>query len=282
MRNNEINLTITKLKENLNILVLSDLHLTKNSSSKNVDVLLRNLKKSDQRFDYICIAGDLVNDSSYLNNYEFACSIVYLMSELEKLLTPNGKIIISIGNHDFMFLDGKWRYDKNSSLKNFISYYTNATLLDNESLKDEKRNLILYGLTNSFGLYEHYNENPEIFSEELNELMKKDFYGNEFAKMLIAHPARLILEKSTNFDLVVGGHYHNGCVPNFLVNAPGTRGIFHPQDPITKPSFPNNVRGTFELDGKYVVLNGAINPFNDHQFLNNLYGGYSTTLKLNK
>lgn len=277
MRNNEINFTITKLKENLNILAISDLHLTKNSKSKNIDNLLYNLIKSETKFDYICIVGDLVNDSSYLNDYDFACSIIYLISSLERLLNPNGKILVSIGNHDFMYLDGKWRFDKKASVKNFISYYTNATVLDNESIKDEKRNVAFYGLTNSFGFYEYYKENPKVFLEELDHLIKQDIHKDTVAKILLAHHA----EMSTAFDITIGGHYHNGCVPNFLVNAPGTRGIFHPQDSIM-PSFPKNVRGTFEHDGKYVVLNGAINPFNEIQALNNLYGSYSTTLKLSK
>lgn len=283
MKNNELKLSISKLYDSLDILTISDLHLSKNSKSNNVDILMRTLINSKEKFDYICIVGDLVNDSSYLDDYDFSCSIVYFISILEKLLNPQGKIIFSIGNHDIMYFDGKWKYDKKESVKKFISYYTDTIVLDNQSMEDTNRNLIFFGLTNSFDLYEYYKENSEVFFEELNNLISQDKHKDTCAKFLLAHLARPILEMTqSTFDITIGGHYHNGCMPNFLVNAPGTRGIFHPQDPMLKPSFPKNVRGTFECNGKYVILNGAINPFNEIQPLNNLYGSYSTTLRLNK
>ena len=61
-------------------------------------------------------------------------------------------------------------------------------------------------------------------------------------------------------DLVLSGHYHNGCVPNFLNFIPGNRGIMSPY----MYMFPNNARGLKQINDRtsgYIA--SAVREFQD-------------------
>lgn len=265
------------------ILILSDFHLTINGESKNIIKLLNFLKENESKYDYILFVGDFTNDASYFNNSIFCNRAQYIINLISSFIKSNGKLIFSIGNHDFMMRkDDKWVFDKNCLFKKFIKTHTDALILDNEVVFFEETRLAFYGLTNSLQFYEGKKEDPEVFHKELTDLIKYNELPDEYTKFCLPHAVRSMIQNPQDmekFDFSVGGHYHNGCIPNFLSDAPTSIGIFHPQDK-TFPSFPSTVRGTFEYNGSYAIINGAINPFNEMQTLNNLYGSYFTTLKL--
>ncbi len=261
-----------------NILIISDLHLTKDSESKNVSNLICYLIKFNKKFDFICINGDLINDTSHLDNAD----LIFFLNILNSFINSGVKLIIIKGNHDTMYLENrKWKYDNKDKLKEIILNYTNSIFLDNEIFIHNKHQLAFYGLTNSFEFYEKVNEDANLYYEELSKLIEKDSTASDgYIRILLSHACRALVdfhEFFAYFDFMISGHYHNGLIPNFLYDMPSSRGIIGPQNNI----FPKYSKGVFTCDNGYLILNGAINPFNEIQPLNNLYGGFATTLSLN-
>ena len=93
-----------KIKEEVNFLLISDLHKAKKAKNDQINKLKSLLSKKMANIDVIIIAGDIVDNISNLNSKDFIGDLLITLSDL----TKSKPTYICIGNHDqTVTLDGE-------------------------------------------------------------------------------------------------------------------------------------------------------------------------------
>lgn len=247
----------TKKKiKNKKIFLISDLHIGKKFNIKKLDLIKKEIKK--EKPDYICIPGDIIDNTNIINTYEEL--IISFFKDISYI-----KVVIALGNHDICKLirdkEGKrWEYDKRNDFFNKIKSIKNIHLLENEIYTDNDISFI--GLSLSYEYYKLSGESINVLVKELNNInlkIDKDKYN-----VLLCHsPQRLIHEKikkiklMENIDLILSGHMHNGMVhPIMEIIWKGNRGVITP----TKELFPKAklTRGRVKIGEKVLIISGGI------------------------
>ena len=242
-----------KIKKDLSAKIYSDLHYREGDDltffSNSIDNCLISLP------DYIFILGDLVDDSR--------CSIKELKELLELLnrLSKISKVIFTLGNHEGHTKGkGKWNDLYNQEL---ISELRNLGIivLENEYYVDE--NIFVYG-TKFKG--EYYIEKEPII-EFKKSMSNVDFSNSNKFNILCEHSPKHTFNSDVistinglkEVDLVLAGHYHNGCIPNCLSKIiPGNFGLISPY----KELFPKNARGEKQItENTYGIISPPIRMF---------------------
>lgn len=200
--------------------------------------LKRNLEElKTNHTDYIFFLGDLLDDSIYdLNQTR---DLLNIISEMTKYT----KVILILGNHDQFTKNftGKWQEYYNVE---FVHKLRNlgVNVLTNQYYED--KDLSIYGLRFP-GMYYERKEPKEEF---INRTKNIDFTKSDKFNILLEHsPYHTFNERFmnelgilNNVDLVLAGHYHNGCLPWYIGKfIPGNRGIIDPY----MNKFPKNARG---------------------------------------
>lgn len=230
------------------ICLLSDIHYSKNYDLTIFDEIIKNI--TENKPDYICIPGDLVDDVTYL--YECPDELTKFIKKLS-LIAP---VIISKGNHDETKFD---RYNPNylTNEQYFLNLNTieNVYYLNNKSLVRD--NIVFTGFNLSYGVY--YNkphEDSNKFIKELDKLPKIDTL--KYNILLCHTPTCILTDKVLNesklaskFDLILSGHMHNGLVFKFL-DRKSNRGFAGP----FRSFFPKYAKGilTKEINNKKISL----------------------------
>lgn len=182
---------IKNLKKDINILFLSDLHISNLISKEKIQNTI-NLANSTNP-DIIVLGGDIID------SYEDVIKDkIPLLGEL------NAKygVYFVLGNHEFIF-------DANKSLE-IVSKFGNITPLVNSSvIIDDNINLI--GISDLMGRKVGYLE-PNI-----EEALKNT--NDNLPKILISHQPNIINELDSNVDLILSGHTHGGQVFPFTILA---------------------------------------------------------------
>ncbi|MBR7118214.1 MAG: metallophosphoesterase [Helicobacteraceae bacterium] len=182
---------IKNLKKDINILFLSDLHISNLISKEKIQNTI-NLANSTNP-DIIVLGGDIID------SYEDVIKDkIPLLGEL------NAKygVYFVLGNHEFIF-------DANKSLE-IVSKFGNITPLVNSSIIiDDNINLI--GISDLMGRKVGYLE-PNI-----EEALKNT--NDNLPKILISHQPNIINEFDSNVDLILSGHTHGGQVFPFTILA---------------------------------------------------------------
>lgn len=180
---------IKNLKKDINILFLSDLHISNLISKEKIQNTI-NLANSTNP-DIIVLGGDIID------SYEDVIKDkIPLLGEL------NAKygVYFVLGNHEFIF-------DANKSLE-IVSKFGNITPLVNSSvIIDDNINLI--GISDLMGRKVGYLE-PNI-----EEALKNT--NDNLPKILISHQPNIINEFDSNVDLILSGHTHGGQVFPFTI-----------------------------------------------------------------
>ena len=223
--------TTTKDINDIKIALLSDIHYYPNFNLKIFTKLINQIKENNP--NYICITGDLLDDSACNN-------IIELVNFIKELSLLNPTFII-YGNHDEKTGKiGKWNYHKNQELYTSLKSINNVHLLEDTIWTDQNTKITLYGFNLSYKHYEEDLESYESFCKEidkLNCLLPIDTYN-----ITLCHsPINIYkyIEKNPNSklnmtDLIFSGHMHNGCLP-FIISYPinkllkTNRGILTPQ-----------------------------------------------------
>ena len=182
---------IKNLKKDINILFLSDLHISNLISKEKIQNTI-NLANSTNP-DIIVLGGDIID------SYEDVIKDkIPLLGEL------NAKygVYFVLGNHEFIF-------DANKSLE-IVGKFGNITPLVNSSvIIDDNINLI--GISDLMGRKVGYLE-PNI-----EEALKNT--NDNLPKILISHQPNIINELDSNVDLILSGHTHGGQVFPFTILA---------------------------------------------------------------
>lgn len=173
--------TNEKIKNDINLVFLSDLHLGSNSTKH----LKKIIKKINQlRYDLLLIGGDMIDSSKF--NFE----------DLQLFRKINKPILFVSGNHEY-YLENKT--EKFASLKIY-----NIKFLNNISFKYKDLNVI--GIS----------DNLEINAKKnlTKQLLKRNLFN-----LVLVHKPCLWDVLDSKIDLMLSGHTHNGQIYpfNFIV-----------------------------------------------------------------
>ena len=236
----------TQKKLNIKIAHISDIHFSLDFNLKRLELIKEHIKKYSP--NYICITGDLIDtynitkDKSIIKFEEF-------LNELSKI----SKVIISIGNHEYMD-ESEEKYNEKLKM-DWLKKIKNITILDNEIKIENDINFI--GFNPSIEFYKK-NE-TEIIKEDNLKLYKLINKLNNNYSILLCHTP-IYFTKNNNYkkikdlnkiNLILSGHTHGGMVPSFI---PGNFGIIEP----SKKFFPKNIRGKINLDGITLIISSGI------------------------
>lgn len=190
----EYKITIDKeMKEDLNIIMISDIHAGTSVKEHQIDIMLEEVNKLKP--DIVCLAGDIFDEGSSDKIIEYLCEA------LGKIETKYGIFYIS-GNHDVdMFEKFEDKFEKND-----------IHILDEQ--------VIL--INNSFyiaGRRDRMETENESESRKSVESLLEGI-DEEYPVILLDHrPDDIQSIKKSNVDLQLSGHTHNGQIfpLNFIV-----------------------------------------------------------------
>lgn len=251
-----------KTKSNINIIHISDLHYSNLITENTLSRIIKKIK--DLNPDYIVITGDTIDNTKSINNKTKETIILNFFKELGSIT----KTIISLGNHDFYkFNNRKIVYEYPKEFWKKIENIPNVYLLNNKSYKNQEIEFFGYSALKEY-YYPHKKrrEDKNIMLDDLKTL--KDYLKeSQVPKIGLFHSPHCItqpeiIEELQNFDIILSGHMHNGCVFPILDDLwKSNRGIIN----ANKNLFPNNCRG--KILKKYknkninVIISGGLTTF---------------------
>lgn len=170
----KIDISSMKLKKNINLIFLSDIHLGSNSINhlKKIYLEIKNLN-----YDFILIGGDLI-DSSLFN-----------MENLKVFKKFKKPIFFITGNHEYYLRDYREKLNK---LKEF-----NLISLENKSYKFKEINIV--------GISDNQKITDQI--KNTNKLLKENIFN-----LLVVHKPTIWSSVCEKTDLMLSGHTHNGQI----------------------------------------------------------------------
>lgn len=253
-------ITSSKLKEDIRILLMSDLHYKTPNHIEKLNTIKEEIKNIKPT--YICIPGDLLDDSR---------------PKEEKILldwlTTLGKIapiIISLGNHDVTTKkEKKVIYDANEELWKKIASIPNVTLLDNDIY--ETKAIRMIGITLPFDYYHNGHENKNKLVPIINQIFPKQAQSDKLNIILCHTPIHLfdstiykqihLFQKS---DLILCGHMHGGMVPHKMHKILKQKGLI---GPFKKP-FPKTAYGYYKKHN--IIITSGITKLSNRSKLESL------------
>ena len=240
-----------KVVDDIKIASISDIHISDRTTLKELEFIIKLLYKNKPK--YICILGDLIDSPTILNKNE--SKVLFFLNELSKITT----VFLIIGNHDYInYYKGKM-YEEN--YKN--DYFEKIKNINNVNLLDDKvvilDDIALMGYTEKYNVYHKRNINSFYtdFSKK-EQLYKMNTDTPNVALFHSSEPLRYLtnINLLSDYDLILTGHYHNGCVPSMLEKIWPVKngGLITP----AKEIFPKDVRGIEILkSGAYLIHNGG-------------------------
>ena len=224
-----------------NIVLISDIHYQDKKDIKVLNSLLDNIKKLKP--DYICIPGDVTDESFIKDEEEF----VNWLNKLSKV----SKVIVSLGNHEFYIKKHKKIYGLNKELLKNISNIKNLYLLDNKNIIIDNINFI--GLTIPVEYYKEIYKSDDLYKCLDNLNINKKYYN-----ILLCHSPINICNKeilkNRNIDLILCGHMHGGIVPKCMRKIFKQRGLVSPN----KRLFPKTVYGNIKIGNTNIIISSGI------------------------
>ena len=246
----------SKMKNDKKIILLSDLHYYSDMDEKK---LLKLAKKiAEERPDYICISGDLIDDVDEICPLKKADKLINFM----EILGDISPVMIGIGNHDITHFDNKknqFKYYFNENFWGELNNINNINVLHNTSYQDD--DLLISGYTLPFDYYYSKNEESQnIMKKDLSRL--RDIVNVDSSRLNInlVHSPIYVTTKEIrhlflNYDLVLSGHTHDGMLPSILCDImPGHWGLMAPDG---RP-LPKIARGTKQFYDAELIISGGI------------------------
>ena len=242
----------------IKIACIGDIHLSKIVGEKDITRIVSVL--NNEKPDYICLLGDLIDSPKGLENNKIYNDLLKLVNSCASISTT----LIVLGNHDFANIDYEKKEIANKYLKMWdkIKLPTNVHILNDKTYSDGK--VLFGGYTQKPEVYcktKRKRENSEAFCIDLSK--KTKLYSNleeKIPKIFITHSPESLQETKnakllSSYDIAITGHYHNGCVPALLDDIfPQNRGIITPN----KKLFPKVARGIVRLEtGTCLIYSGG-------------------------
>lgn len=252
-----------RVEKDIKIILLGDTHCSKIVYKDQNQIIQNQIDK--ERPDYIFINGDIIDSPKELEKEEKSQQV----KDLFKICSHQAQTISVLGNHDIFLEEGKTIigaqvYDK----WNELAKETGVILLQDQCYYDKKL-FVAGGLLPKEYYYskkDPHHEDAETFTTYLKEkpYMYKDlpvdvptiglFHSSEY--LLSEENVALLKE----YNLLMSGHHHGGCLPIFLNDLPGNRGLISPK----KALFPSLARGVKTLSsGTTVIVSGGLVTLQD-------------------
>lgn len=249
-------------KPKLNIKLLADIHFC---SSFNINKLtLINKALSDSKTDYLCIPGDILDNTSFLKTNKEKREILL---NWFKYLGKKYKTFISLGNHDISTPKNNiWYHEDATDFWTEVSKIPSINLMTNDTTYEDDKIIISALNPGYYYYYKNYKqENIDILKEKLILQQKhlKNLNPTKLKVLLIHSPIHItnkeILPLIKDYDLILAGHMHNGVVLPILDELFKTnKGLISP----FKKLFPDNARGVKEITIAnkkiYLIITGGI------------------------
>ncbi len=243
------------VKNDIKLLSIGDIHLSKNVTLESVDKILKVIEENKP--NYIFILGDTIDSENELTYDKRLLELEVLIKNCNNM----AKTFIIIGNHDY-------HYDKENNITSISPIWydfdklPNTYLLNDKSFCDE--NLFIGGYMQKGDAYykdKSSRENEETFYNDLSKIdsLVKNLPDDKF-KIFLTHSPEPIQEEINqellkDYNLIIAAHYHNGAVPEFLDGIiPKNKGLVTPR----RDFFPSEARGIVKLStGTYLIYNGG-------------------------
>lgn len=256
-----IKITNYKIKSKVNktIVLISDIHYYSRKDLNKLENIYN--KINELKPNYICIAGDFIDEANILDEDLF----VFFLKKLAKIC----KVVITLGNHDITVKDKDKGYVYNDKLFTKIRSIRNLYLLDNETKVID--DICFIGLNLGFKYY-YDNDNGENSKDflEAYHLLKK--INNKKYNVLLCHSPLVITEDNVikalkDINLVLCGHTHGGLTPNFLQRYLKNRIFISPDK---KKFFVNNGYGYLPLNNLDIIISSGITKLSHASKISNL------------
>ena len=265
-------------KNNIKLFIMNDIHFSKCINDKKLNYITNYIYKEQP--NYVLIPGDLLDSMDDIKELSERNRILNWIRKISK----NSIILISLGNHDmFIRKNGKRWLDIDYNFLNELDSIDNVHVLDNKVYEDN--NIYVCGITQTFKYY--FKNDIDILISDLEKNKKLIHPNNEKLKILMIHSPinlnkQVINEKLINFDYIICGHMHNGCVPPILNEIwRSTRGIVDPN----KHFFKKYERNTLKKKGDKLLVNGPVTTFQHvagfFKTFNFLFPTYISIMKFN-
>ena len=266
--------TSPKIKKEVKLLLISDIHKNKNVKEDNL-IKLKKKIKNFKEIDYIIISGDVIDTPKHLIKKEFINELINSI----KIFIENKPTYIVLGNHDMVGTNPKEEY-----LYKILNSIDNVKCLDNEEIINLK-DISIKGFAPSKSYFKkHYNRKNEFKRQFIEN--KADKFTDKKYNILITHDPASIIELGiednelldNNIDLVISGHMHNGLVPRKLQTIMNHRGLVGPYYTF----FPKYAHGIINIKNTSFIIVGAVNPIIKFPIYNRIYGPDAIVLTLKK
>lgn len=179
----EIDLKIDKLKENLNIVLISDVHLGKNLGEEFLKALIEKINTLNA--DMVIIAGDLIDTD--INK-------IHYLELLQNFKSKYGTFYV-YGNHEY--------YNGMEEISAKLKKLQNFKILEDEGVEFDNFTLS--------GTLDLSAERLGYKASDINKV--KQYINNEKFNILITHQPKYVKTYDvTGFDLILSGHTHAGQI----------------------------------------------------------------------
>lgn len=272
---NKIQINTNKnIYRNYTILLISDIHLTKETGEENLFKIKEAINQDFNKIDYIIIVGDIINDCKYLYDENMRNRIKDVLNKF----IDNKMTFIVLGNHDLL----PSKEESIGYYKEIIEDMDNVYLLNTGDIVIDNA-FSFMGITPNYQFYRYKREKSKEYKKIIEEECKNSFKRETF-NIVLTHPPRPIakLYKKQrlipNADLILTGHMHNGAAPLFINKLFHGRGILSPR----KTLFPRYSYGNYIINRTNIIVNGPINAHINNILINDLYKPKATIIKVNK
>lgn len=249
------NIYSKKVTKDINIVSLSDIHICDKTKKDKLDFILNAV--NNEHPDYICILGDVIDSPEIIDNIDNRIKVFTFLKELAKIT----KVFVVVGNHDYIHYYKYMKHQEDFNKKYFdeINNIDNVYMLIDDTYTDD--DVFIMGYFDKYNIYHSRDMNKFGKDIENKTNLYKDIPKDKYDIMLMHSPEPLKVVSNrkyvSDYDLILGGHYHNGCLPAFLEHIwlPKDGGIVTP----SKDIFPRNCRGLEKInDNSYLFYNGGI------------------------
>ena len=174
----EIDITDNKIKEDMRLVVASDLHIDTATPMWQIRHIVEQINR--QNPDYVLLVGDIIDDEPTL--------IKNKVDELKKIEAK--KVYVSLGNHEYYNAPVKWMIEFT---------HMGFEVLHNTGAEIGQTGIYLAGV-------------PDANSAKVS--FEKALYGasDDYYKILMSHSPRPIQNEENKFDLQISGHTHGGQI----------------------------------------------------------------------
>lgn len=245
--------------KDIKIASVGDIHISKTVGERDINNICESL--ANEKPDYVCLLGDLIDSPKEL----IKGNSLDNLENLIKYCSSIAPTMIVLGNHDYICNDSIIVPDLSdeSNIWGYINKLSNVYVLNDEVYSDNK--IVIGGYIQKEDVYNNrYDKHTEDAIALYIDLIQHPNLHSELRKDLprvfLAHSPGSIHDNRIKsllsvYDVIITGHYHNGCVPAMLEDIlPKNTGIITSKLEL----FPKYARGVVKLDtGTYLVYSGG-------------------------